>query len=381
MERLKSAPSLQNRWKKIRMSFTKQLLLGLLLPAIVGGGILIFARSLSSNEGTIRNGKKYLGLSSWLIAAAFSVGYWKEIRMLFIKQLFLGLLLPAIVGGGILIFARSLSSNEGTIRNGKRHGGFSGWLIAAAFSVGYIVGYLGLEGLPSFPPRLGTHWLWYLAIIGLIVAGFWHFALWGRLIAQMAVSIIIPRLLLTSTFKYTWGQTEGIIWWVCLTVAIFIFWNLVQQSFTALPPGASGPFVYFGLSGGTALILALSGSLRLAQHGGILVALFAVSWIITLVLQRNSKLFVFPPGTSSVVTLLLAGIWMNGYFFAEVPAASAVLLAISPLLARVGHIETIQRLGARRSTLAQIAAIALPVIIAIGIAVIRSGFFGESSGY
>lgn len=301
--------------------------------------------------------------------------------MLTIKQLFFGLLLPAIIGGGILLFARSLSSKENTIENEKGHSGFSGWLIAAALGIGYIVGYLGLEGLPAFPPKLGVHWLFYLAIIGLIVAGFWHFALWGRLIAQVALALIIPRLLLTSTFKYTWGQTEGIIWWVCIAAAIFIFWNLVQQSFIALPSGASGPFVYFGLSGGTALVLALLGSLRLAQHAGILVAFFATSWIIALVLHRNDKRFTFSPSASAVIALLLVGIWMNGYFFAEVPAVIAVLLAISLFLAPVGRIEAIQRLGAQHSKIVQIAAIALPVVIAIGIAVGRSGLFGESSGY
>ena len=301
--------------------------------------------------------------------------------MLSVKPFLFGLLLPAIVGGGIFVIARSLSPKAyATVRYEKGEDGFTDWFIAAALGVGYMVGYLGMEGLPAFPPKLGTHWLCYLAIIGLIVGRFWHVAVWGP-IAQIAISIIIPRLLLTSTFKYTWGPIEGIIWWVCLAVAIFIFWHLVEQSFSALPSGASGPFVYFGLSGGTALILALSGSLRLAQHGGILVAFFAASWMITLVLQRDRKRFVFPHGVSPIVTLLLIGIWMNGYFFAEVPAVSAILLAISPLLAQVGRMAAIQELGTRRSTLVQIAAIALPVVIAIGIAVMRSGFFGDNTGY
>lgn len=298
-----------------------------------------------------------------------------------IKQLFFGLLLPAIVGGGILIFARSRSPKEyATVKYEKEEDGFTSWLIAAALGAGYIVGYLGLEGLPAFPPLQGTHWLCYLAIVGLIVARFWHLAGWGP-IAQVALSILIPRLLLTSTFKYTWGPIAGIIWWVCLAVAIFIFWHLSERSFSALPSGASGPFVYFGLSGGTALILALSGSLRLAQHCGVLVALFAASWILTLVLQRDRKPFVFPRGVSPIVTLLLVGIWMNGYFFAEVPAVSAILLAISPILAQIGRIEAVQGLGRLRSTLVQIGAIALPVVIAIGVAVVRSGLFGDSGGY
>lgn len=300
--------------------------------------------------------------------------------MLVFKQLFFGLLLPAVLSGGVFIFAKFLASKQNAINTEKKSWN---WLIAVALAAGYIVGYLGLEGLPPFPPRLGIHWLCYLAIIGLIVAGFWRFALWGRLLIQIGLSILIPRLLLNSVFKHTWGQFEGVIWWACLAIAIFIFWNLVQQSFTILPRGASGPFVYFGLSGGTALVLALSGSLRLAQHSGVLVALFGVIWIITFVLQRrsDSNENVFPYGASPVVALLLAGIWMNGYFYGEVPAASAILLVISLCIVPIGRLASIQNLGARRSMLVQVAAVALPVIIAIGIAVVRSGLFDDSSGY
>ena len=298
-----------------------------------------------------------------------------------IEQLFLGLLLPTIVGSGIFIFARSLAPKEyATVRYEKEQSGFRAWLIAVALGVGYIVGYLGMEGMPMFPPRLGTQWLCYLAIVGLIVASFWHVAVWGP-VAQIAISIVIPRLLLISTFKHTWGPIEGIIWWVCLAVVIFMFWHIVEGSFSVLPAGASGPFVYCGLFGGTALVLALSGSLRLAQHAGILVALFAASWIITLVLQRDRKRFVFPRGTSPIVTFLLIGIWMNGYFFAEVPTVSAILLLIALLFVYARRIEVIQRLGVRRSLLVQIVGVALPVVIAIGIAIARSGLLGGSDGY
>lgn len=298
------------------------------------------------------------------------------------KQLVLGLFLPAIVSGGILILAKFVASKRESEYREKGKDWFSGWLVAVALSAGYIVGYTGLEGLPPFPPREGVHWLCYLALTGLIVGCFWHFSLSGRLIAQIVLSVIIPRLLLNSAFKYTLGQFEGIIWWVCLAAAIFIFWHTVQQSFTILPSGGSSPFVYFGLSGGTALVLALSGSLRLAQHAGVLVAIFATSWIITLVGQHSeNKWRVFPRGASPIVALVLSGIWLNGYFYEEVPAVSAILLAMALFLAPVGRIEKVQQLGAWRSTFVQIAAIALPVVIAIGIAVARSGLFGESNGY
>jgi len=297
--------------------------------------------------------------------------------MLIFKQLVFGLLLPAIVGGGIFVLASKRAREQLEGRNGL----FSGWLVAIALSTSYIVGYIGLEGLPPFPPQEGVHWLCYLAFIGLILGAFWQLSPLGRLIVQGGVSIVAPRLLLNSMFKYSWGQLEGIIWWVCLAGVIFVFWHIVQGSFTLLPSRGWCPFVYFGLSGGTALILAVSGSLRLAQHAGVLVALFAAIWIIALFLPPEDKVQMFPIGTSAVITLALAGIWLNGYFYEEVPAASAILLAMALFLAPVGRIEAIQRLGARRSAFVQVAVIALPVLIAIGIAVARSGLLGESSPY
>ena len=297
--------------------------------------------------------------------------------MLIFKQLVLGLLLPAIVGGGVFVLAAKSARNQTETGNGLS----LGWLVGVALGIGSIVGYIGLEGVPPFPPREGVHWLCYLALIGLILGVFWHRALWRRLIPQVIVSIVVPRLLLNSAFKYTWGPLEGFIWWVCLAVVFFIFWNIVQQSFTLLPSGGWSPFVYFGLSGGTALILAISGSLRLAQHAGILVALFAAIWIITLLLRPDDEVPVFPIAASPVIALALAGIWMNGYFYEEVPVASAVLLLLSPFLTPVGQIEAIQRLGGRRSAVVQVVVIALPVVIAIGIAVAFSGLFGDNSGY
>lgn len=297
--------------------------------------------------------------------------------MLIFKQLVFGLLLPAIVGGGLFVFA----SKSGRNQVEKATGLSFGWLVGVALGIGYIVGYIGLEGIPPFPPREGVHWLCYLALIGLILGIFWHLALFGRLIAQAVVSIVIPRLLLSSMFKYSWGQVEGIIWWVCLAVVLFIFWNTVQQSFTVLPSGGWSPFVYFGISGGTALILAVSGSLRLAQHAGILTALFAAIWIITPFLRSDDKVPVFPISASAVIALALSGIWMNGYFYEEVPVMSAVLLLLSLFLTPVGRIGAIQRLGGMRSAFVQVSVIALPVLIAIGIALALSGLFSENSGY
>ncbi len=280
--------------------------------------------------------------------------------MLIFKSILFGLILPAVFCGGIVAAVALLKLHD------KR-----GWLSTLAVVSGYIVGYLGLEGQFSLPPKEGIHWLFYLALISFIGATIRFFPNPVRWSIAAFVSILIPRFLLNAMFKYTWGTVEEIIWWGCLALAIFGFWLLVEWSTTVLPTGASIPFVFFGIAGGSTLILALSGSFRLAQHNGILVATFGTIWLICLILPRltasGNAHYSFLPGASAAVVLLLTGLWLNGYFYAEVPAGSAILLAISPIFAWIG--------GTRKSAVAQIALIALPVLLAIGIAIIRSGFF------
>ena len=64
--------------------------------------------------------------------------------MLFLMPLLFGLLLPAIVGGGIFVLAYRSARNQTKETDSL----FSGWLVGVALGAGYIVGYIGLEGFP-----------------------------------------------------------------------------------------------------------------------------------------------------------------------------------------------------------------------------------------
>lgn len=295
--------------------------------------------------------------------------------MLTFNQLFFAMLLPAITCG--VIFAANVY-----LKKKDRNNKHIQWLTAAALGIGYIIGHIAIEGKPSFLPKESIHWLFYFTILGILTSTYWDSSRWVQLITKILYSIAIPRLLLDSYFQHKWGPNEAIIWWICLAIGIYIFWNIVQQSLSILPSGGSVPFVYMGVSGGTALIIALSGSIVIALHAGILVALFAVIWILTIFVRRfnfaeelNTQ--VFPDSMSPVVTFLFIGIWMNGYFYAEVPSESAFLLVIAPIFALVGQIDVVKRLGERKTMLIQIGLIALCVSIALIIAVVRSGFLGE----
>lgn len=298
--------------------------------------------------------------------------------MLTFNQMFIGMLLPAIVCGLLFVTYVYLLNRD------KQRRQFQ-WLVAAALGIGYIIGHIALEGKPNFIPKESIHWLVYFTLLAILTSTYWDSSRWINHITQLIYSIAIPRLLLDSYFRYTWEPINAVIWWICLTIGIYIFWNVVLQSFSTLPSGASVPFVYLGISGGTALITALSGTIVIALHAGIIAALFAAIWILAIILKRRVELAgefsmqVFPNSVSPVVTFLFVGVWINGYFYAEVPSVSAILLLLAPTLALVGRINAIQRLGERNTVILQIGLIALCVSIALIIAVIRSGLFGENT--
>lgn len=288
-----------------------------------------------------------------------------------LNQLFYSLLLPAIVCGSIYVLVDYLWQ-RGTNQNLLQ------WLIAAALGLGYIIGHIGLEGKLTLIPNESRHWIFYLAIVAIGSSSYWHLSKYRGLISQLLYSILIPRILLDSYYQHWWDTFEGVIWWLCLALTIFIFFRIVQQSFHTLPSNATIPFVYLGISGGTVLILALSGSILLALHGSILVALFTVLWILTLFLPKTMRsdsednFISLQAGVTPVIAILLVGIWLNGYFYAEMPAASVLLLAIAPLFSQVIRIPVIQNLNINKTQIVQVALIALCVCIAISIAVIRS---------
>lgn len=298
--------------------------------------------------------------------------------MLLSYQFVFSLLLPTILCGSVFLLVAYLWKQDCN-RNLLQ------WLIAAGLGIGYLIGHIVLEGKLALIPKESRHWIFYLTIVAIGSSSYWHIPKYRSLISQLFYSILVPRILLNSYYQYSWDTYEGVIWWLCLSTTIFVFFKVIQQSFHTLPSNATIPFVYLGLSVGTALILALSGSLLLAFHSSILVALFAVFWILSIVLPRLMKFdsadnFIsLQVGVSPVLAILFVSFWLNGYFYAEMPAASVLLLVIAPLFSLVIKVPIFQKIDIHKAQIVQVGLIALSVCSAIGIAVIRSISIGEST--
>jgi len=86
-----------------------------------------------------------------------------------------------------------------------------------------------------------------------------------------------------------------------------------------------------------------------------------------------------PVNVAPVASILLISMWLIGGFYTEVPFISTILLAFSPLLFQLGRIPSIQEMSAKKVKLIQLGLMALCVCIAIIVAVLQSGLFGENT--
>ena len=293
--------------------------------------------------------------------------------MTFIKPMLFGVILPAAIGGGVFALIGYWSV---TLPREP-------WeILPFSLSIGYMVGNLGLEGLPTLRPDDRIEWLFFITSISLIARHVWEEKTRVRLATQIVVSFALPCLILGELFREEWRIGEGIAWLGGMGIAIFILWRAMELSLTLLPRGSAIPMVYIGICGATTFILALAGGTRVAQHCGVLVAIFCAIWFVSRLMlywwsketeraaENPTRMHLqFPIVAAAPLATLLAAFWMNGCFYEGVPPTSFILLAVAPLLALIGKLNVIQQLSERTIGQIQVACIAVPIIVAVYISI------------
>jgi hypothetical protein len=230
-----------------------------------------------------------------------------------------------------------------------------------ALGLAYLSGHFGITGWVIFPPADTTNWLPYFALIGAVQGALCALVAtrtWARVVIFALVSAGVLRLLLKPRFQYGWSLGEGWLWVACLVCA-FVLLAIILDALVRRPATAIEMPAFLVITcAGTFGALMLSGSMLLGQFAAVLGAAVFGSLIFA---ARKVPL---GRGIVPVFSLLLGALLVSGYFFAELPLSSAMLLAFAPALALVP-------IGTPRKLLAfglRSALVSAPILVALVLA-------------
>lgn len=236
--------------------------------------------------------------------------------MFLLKQILPATILAMVVAAGVCGFALFWGKERAR-----------GALAPLAIGLAYFAGHLFVAGWVRVPPSDTTNWLPYFALAAALLGASCALlpaGLWSRLLIFALVSAGALTLLLKPKFQYGWSPGQALTWVLCLTCALVLLAVILDALTRRLTVAIEMPAVILVTCAGTFGALMLSGSMLLAQYAAVLGGAIFGSLVFS---ARNIAL-----GRSIVplLSLLLGALLMSGYFFAELPAASAVLLAFAP---------------------------------------------------
>ncbi len=249
-----------------------------------------------------------------------------------LQTILLATVLPAILASIILGAAtfRSIST-----RRLDGHPPASGtWAGGLAVAVGCIVGYVTLLGYPRFPPIDVKQYFPYFAAaacgVGFLelrlrrashhaATGAVAFAL--RWLPRTLLIAAVVGLSLRPLVAYSWSTPVAAAWLGGLAISFAMLWLAMDRLAAAKSElGATGACVL--VAAGSSAVLMLSGSASLGLLSGTLAAVLGMMVLLTILRRSSGALRSATP----VVTAVLATLWLQGYFYSDVPKTAAVLL-------------------------------------------------------
>lgn len=282
------------------------------------------------------------------------------------RQMFVDVIAPAMVALVLLLLPRRNAGEAGTSTRPLLD-----WRGPIALALAYVTSHLLAEGWVGFPPRNALNWLTVMiAVAGIVgvVDGAWQRPKWGTLPLRIALVGAMLWFVLQSPIQWTWTETSQDVMWLSAfgvgTLVILCALNTGRVGAT------SRTFVVMMgiVLALTAVSLALTGSVRLAQRAGAGAA--ALGGILLAGVLPGGSVRTVGRGIATVFVIMLVGLVLNGYYTSELPAAAAILLACAPatlLIARLWPRQDASSTDRRRSWMMATASV-LGATIMAGIA-------------
>jgi hypothetical protein len=271
--------------------------------------------------------------------------------MFLLQQLLPGVLVAVLLSGVFAIVGRLWRANN--------------WADAVALAIGYTGGHAVTTGWPAFPPSEATQWLPYFALATMFLAVldvFLRPAGSLRALIWILCSAGLLRLLLKPKFQYGWSLPEGVLWIAGLAAGMLVLASSLDAAVRR--DSTSSSLVLTIVACGTGATLMLSGSMLLGLLAMVLAAALGAILVVA---------FLFPKavegrGAVPVTVALLASFWLSGYFYAELPPASALLLAAASFPALL-LISLSEKVPSWRDLLLRASLVIVPVVISVLLAI------------
>jgi hypothetical protein len=236
----------------------------------------------------------------------------------------LAILMPATIAGVTVL----LLAQVGVTEKG------SGLGAAVGLALGFAAGQVALVGWPGLFPVDATYRLLHLALAGAAVGVgevLWKDKAPVLWVLRSTLGALVLGLLLRSVMEHTWEGSEAIFWLVGLFVAILGF-GAALQHLAQTTRSLELVVLLVLLISAASIGLVFAHSAFLGQLGGALAAGLGGVGVVMLVRPATR----LSPGGIPVVTAVFTALLLCGYFFATLPAVSAVLLWLAPGAAALG---------------------------------------------
>jgi hypothetical protein len=225
-----------------------------------------------------------------------------------------------------------------------------------ALGLAYLSGHLVITGRVAFPPADTTNWLPYFALAAAVLGASCALVAikpWARMLIFATVSAGALTLLLKPKFQYGWSVGEGSLW-VASLVSVFVLLAVSLDAVGRRTATEMPAFLLVTCAGAFGALM-LSGSILLGQFAAVLGAAVFGSLVFALGKVPLGR------GIVPVFSLLMGALLACGYFFADLPLTSAIMLALAPAFALI----PIGQPGKFLAFVIRSALVSVPILVAL----------------
>jgi hypothetical protein len=238
------------------------------------------------------------------------------------------------------------------------------WGLPFALAAGFTVAFIGISGKLNLPPTQGQEWLVIgaaAAVVISIIAAISDRARVAVVISSIALLVLVMAWLVPANRRQWLTTREAMTMMIAIGAGLVVWWALMEP-LAARYRGATLPLLLSAVAGAGAMVIADGGSQRLGLiEGAAAVALLVVAllalWLRELSLARGGVL---------TIAIVMLGLLVCGYLYADVKWPQVVILAVAPLLAWVGMVRMVRE----RRAWQRFVIVAVLVLIVVSIAAI-----------